>query len=694
MSSALHRSLAALVARAGASAAVVIKRIAQPPARFVLAAEPPELLIEGTPWPDTELPDGDSVELLQTHSQLTHLVPVRLRLALPQPPTAALVHPWREGTLELLLVWCQPGVPSVSAAELHGLMETELADQASAWDCQRQAELEALRLTAVVSHLEQAVISIDDRRGVAHLNARAARLLDLPVGDSPVTELSAAMTTLEQRALNPEVINALGATVLSHPDRRPPPVIWRFDTEPTHLKVSTAAICQDGFSGRVWVLDDVSAQLAALEQAERAHRAQVESDLRFRLSMQNAAVGMSLNGIDGSFLDLNDALCRILGRSRDVLQGMSWLELVHPDDRSMGQDRRQELMEGRQDNYRLSKRFLRPDGQVVWGDLSVSCVRDEHGEVQYFISQIIDITGQMQAQQALAQQEERYRLLTENSSDVVVHLRDNRVAWVSSSVAVSLGAPPAYWIGRHVKDLLDPEDLGVYTEAVLTLDLDRSMVRRVRLRAADGAPHWIEAHAKTYLNQQGQPDGVTASFRIVDEEVRAQSELDYRARYDQLTGLLNRSEIFARYGALMANPDQRAGHTAALFCDVDSFKTINDTYGHAAGDDVLKGLSQRIRTCLRNQDLPARLGGDEFLVLLTGIRRQHDALLVADKIHGLGSAPVMSQGRQIATSLSIGVTLAKPQETLDALIARADTAMYTAKQSGRNRVIAIEAEPS
>ncbi len=690
MSAQLRQSLARLLERCGARAAVVSKRIARPPARFVLAAEPAGLLAEGMPWPEAGLPAGAGGALQAAATQLARLVPTSLRLALPAPPTAALVHPWAEDGLELLLVWCDPAPPGLDLAALQPLLEGELVGPMRAWDRQRQAELEALRLTAVVGHLEQAVVSIDETRGVAHLNPGAVRLLGLAEGDVPASDLAVAMAALEQRALNPEAINALGAAVLARPQEVPPPLIWRFASAPTHLKVSTAPIREQGFSGRVWVFDDVSAQLAALEEAARAHRAQAEADQRFRLSMQNAAVGMSLNGLDGRFLDLNEALCRMLDRPRPLLEGMRWQELVHPDDRRMGLERRRALLEGRQDSYRLRERFLRPDGQVVWGDLSVSCVRDGAGEVLYVICQLIDITAQVLAQQDLARQEERYRLLAENSSDVVVHLRDNRVVWVSSSIAVTLGAPPPHWIGRRVVELIHPEDLPVYGEAVLAMDASAPIVRRGRVRAADGTLHWIEAHAKTFVDQQGQPDGIAASFRIVDAEVQAQADLDYRARYDQLTGLLNRREVFARYGALMERPDPRAGRTAVLFCDVDRFKTINDSHGHGAGDDVLRALAQRIRQCLRSQDLPARLGGDEFLVLLHGVHSLDDALGVATKIHGLGCLPVASQGRQITTSLSIGVALAQPHESLQALIARADAAMYGAKQGGRNRVIAIE----
>jgi diguanylate cyclase (GGDEF)-like protein len=118
---------------------------------------------------------------------------------------------------------------------------------------------------------------------------------------------------------------------------------------------------------------------------------------------------------------------------------------------------------------------------------------------------------------------------------------------------------------------------------------------------------------------------------------------------------------------------------------------VNYTYGHAAGDDVLQALADRIRSCLRStDDIGARIGGDELLVLLHDVRDLKDAVDVAEKLRRRAAVPIPTPTGPISVTLSIGVTLARPEESTDALIARADDAMYQAKERGRNRVVAIE----
>jgi diguanylate cyclase (GGDEF)-like protein len=130
---------------------------------------------------------------------------------------------------------------------------------------------------------------------------------------------------------------------------------------------------------------------------------------------------------------------------------------------------------------------------------------------------------------------------------------------------------------------------------------------------------------------------------------------------------------------------------AVLWCDIDRFKVVNDTYGHAAGDTVLKTLADRIRGGLRStEDIGARIGGDELLVLLNGVRDLQDAVDVAEKLRRSAAEPIPTAAGPISITLSIGVTLADPEESTDALIARADDAMYQAKKSGRNQVVAFE----
>jgi diguanylate cyclase (GGDEF)-like protein len=188
-------------------------------------------------------------------------------------------------------------------------------------------------------------------------------------------------------------------------------------------------------------------------------------------------------------------------------------------------------------------------------------------------------------------------------------------------------------------------------------------------------------------------DGFVATSRIVDAQVAAEQQLEHRARTDELTELLNRKEVLSRIETLGVQSRRTGQELAVLFCDLDRFKEINDIHGHAAGDEVLRATAMRLREVLRtSDDLAARIGGDELLVALHGVRDMNDAVSIAEKLRVAASQPITTPSGSVSTTLSIGVTLAKPDESTDALVARADSAMYRAKQTGRNRVMPFSDE--
>ena len=301
-----------------------------------------------------------------------------------------------------------------------------------------------------------------------------------------------------------------------------------------------------------------------------------------------------------------------------------------------------------------------------------------------------DVTDRDAVSKKLAASEEQFRLLAENSSDVVIRIgRDGTVLWVSPSVTSVLGWSQADCIGRLGDDFFATregrEQFRRELEAALA---GQAIVMRTQLAAKRGDFHWVEIHAGPFRTEEGEIDSIVASFRGIDAEVRAEAILERRASTDELTNLLNRKEVLERVEILNKRGGQQL---AALWCDIDRFKVVNDTYGHAAGDAVLKSLADRIRGCLRStDDMGARIGGDELLVLLHGVRDLKDAMDIAEKLRRAAAEPIPTPAGPITITLSIGVTLARSGERTDALMARADDAMYQAKNSGRNQVVAFE----
>ena len=247
--------------------------------------------------------------------------------------------------------------------------------------------------------------------------------------------------------------------------------------------------------------------------------------------------------------------------------------------------------------------------------------------------------------------------------------------------------PRAGMVGRRLLELL-PAHVGTGL-----LDLYRRTIETGHPLVLDDYlyPHDILEEPR-YFDIRGIKVGDALSFtwRDVTERHRAAAALEQRVRTDELTKLLNRRGMFEKLEDLRGKTPRTGRDLAVLFVDFDKFKDVNDTYGHAAGDEVLRAAADRIRACLRHSDdLGARVGGDEMMVVLHGVHGIKDAVGVAEKLRRSAAAPVRYEGTSVVATVSIGVTLARPDESTDALVARADAAMYEAKQRGRNQVITI-----
>lgn len=333
------------------------------------------------------------------------------------------------------------------------------------------------------------------------------------------------------------------------------------------------------------------------------------------------------------------------------------------------------------------------DGAACFLDLRVVRVDDQ------LSCQWRDVTDRELAARRLAASERHYRLLAENSSDVVILLSGwGRVRWVSPSLTAMLGWQPGEWLGRRGSDFLAQRGpLNRHRVLRQRLRQGQPVLLREQVLARDGRCHWVEVHASPCRSAAppgeatgSRISGIVASFRTIDQEVANERELDRRGRLDGLTDLLNRREVFERIETLRYQQPRSGRQLAVLFCDLDRFKAINDNHGHRIGDEVLCAVARRLRRCLRNDDdLAARVGGDELLVVLRGVHDLHDAVAVAELLRRSVAQPILTSAGAVRLTLSIGVTLSKPGESTDALVARADAAMYQAKQAGRDQVIPI-----
>ena len=167
----------------------------------------------------------------------------------------------------------------------------------------------------------------------------------------------------------------------------------------------------------------------------------------------------------------------------------------------------------------------------------------------------------------------RYRLLADNAVDIIIHLRGAEVAWISPSVEAALGGPAQQWIGPGFSRHIHPDDLATVASALQRVARRRVGHRTVPGPLAGGEYHWVDGHAKPYVDAEGDTDGLIAALRIIDDQVEAEQRLDRLARFDTLTGLANRAEAISRLESALEQPRPTGTYVGVLFCDVDSSKT-------------------------------------------------------------------------------------------------------------------------
>ncbi|MGO9912464.1 MAG: EAL domain-containing protein [Acidimicrobiales bacterium] len=291
-----------------------------------------------------------------------------------------------------------------------------------------------------------------------------------------------------------------------------------------------------------------------------AERVRQMAETRFEIAFEQATIGSVITDSRGVATKVNPALCALLGRPADVLVGRSWVEFTHPDEVPLVAAVMARVAAGH-DTYEDERRYLRPDGSVVWASCHVTLVRDEAGKRPYFFSQLQDITARKQVE----------------------------------------------------------------------------------------------------------------------------GELAHQVLHDTLTGLPNRALLNDRLLHGLAGSRRRGNQFCVMFLDLDNFKVVNDSFGHTAGDELLRNVAERIARAIRPGDTVARFGGDEFVIVCDDISALESEQISERVLEAVGQ-PHLIRGQQMTVTASLGIAVAGEDATPDRLLRDSDTAMYRAKERGRGRI--------
>ncbi|WBH16484.1 sensor domain-containing diguanylate cyclase [Sphingomonas radiodurans] len=288
----------------------------------------------------------------------------------------------------------------------------------------------------------------------------------------------------------------------------------------------------------------------------------------------------------------------------------------------------------------------------------------------------------------LRESEARYRLITENSTDIVVNVdTGGRLRFVSASVRQIGGQQPEDLIGKPFTVLLHHDDVGAALASLRRTIEDPTGVTISEYRSylRGGEVRWFETHSRTVVDHEGSVTGIVCAIRDITHRKANEERLARAALTDPLTGLMNRRGLDEELATRLASG---AGGCVALF-DLDYFKRVNDTFGHATGDEVLRRFATLARSSVREQDLIARLGGEEFAVVLPETTLEQ-ARLVCDRLRcAIADARMRIEGDVVTVTVSGGIARYREGQVVGEVLRAADVALYRAKHAGRDQLALV-----
>ncbi|MCZ7534640.1 MAG: PAS domain S-box protein [Acidimicrobiia bacterium] len=436
-------------------------------------------------------------------------------------------------------------------------------------------------------------------------------------------------------------------------------------------------------------LDDPDVEGVLVSARDLTDQKRAEDDLRrseqrFRTVVQNSSDMIIVIDAAATISYVSPSSLRILGRSDTDLVGTNALDLVHPDDLEAVARRLKMRIEEGGPHEPTALRVLHADGR--WIDIEVvsnNLLDDE--EVRGVVVNVRDITERVRMTAALEHAQKRLVDSFEHAAVgmAILDLQGN-YARVNAALCEMLGHAEAELLGSSFAAVTHPDYVdrvvSSHEEAAArgndTYELEKQYLHR------DGHAVWARLAITVVRDDEGDPEYYLSQAIDVTAQKELEKRLAHEAVHDHLTGLPTRPLLFDRLDQALAAARRSSRQVGVLFVDLDGFKLVNDSLGHAAGDDVLIAVARRLRSAVREVDTPARFGGDEFVVICPDIAGIADAIGIAERIREALEAGIPVSGTEVTIGASVGIAIADGSAAGDALLREADSATYGVKRRG------------
>ena len=454
------------------------------------------------------------------------------------------------------------------------------------------------------------------------------------------------------------------------------------------------------------------------KQLKQMNQDLLEKEDNLRLIHDNAPIGMAIVSLDGSWINVNNKLCDIVGYSKEELENLTIQDVTYKEDLEIDVDSRAKLLSGKLQSYQIEKRYVNKNDKLIWIITNVSLVRGKEDKPLYYISQVQDINDRKQNEAIISglssmngmlqlchESTEAYPIICHTANEIfngisgglaifnkLMNKQERVGCWGDNPLLSPLFKSDDCWAFRSGniyivndpnKDVVcrhfDTPPSGGYI--CLPLIVQSQMLGMLNFTAPKG-------QTITHYQQQ-----VIENFREVIKlslaNIQLNEALSEQAVRDPLTGLLNRRYLYEYLPQMLQNAIKTKHAFCVCMLDIDFFKHINDQHGHDAGDEVLKYIGTLLKNNTRESDIACRFGGEEFVIVLLGSDLNHAKSQMEHIRTEVKSAQIYSQNHLLPPiTISIGIAEA-PQhgDSINEILRVADAALYAAKEAGRDRVV-------